>query len=166
MCVCTIHACAFQRYICVHVWNWHKHRYTWEQCADYINAIWGECLGSTAQHILCVSRPGEIRFMEGCGTTRWGPEQWLFVCCCFIGGDNCSPSPLGCLQIGKQACRHTHAHTYIPTGMHPHSCRHVRIHTQMQTHASQFDENFHMCSSRELEIETNCDIICEERTWS
>lgn len=52
----------------------------------------GECLGSTAQHIPSVSRPGEIRFIEGCGTTRWGPEQWLFVCCSFIGSDNCSPS--------------------------------------------------------------------------
>lgn len=34
--------------------------------------------------------------------------------------------------------------------MHPHSCRHVRVHTQMQTHASQFNENFHMCISRDL----------------
>lgn len=35
-----------------------------------VHAIWEECLGSTAQHILRVSCPGEISFMEGCGTTR------------------------------------------------------------------------------------------------
>ena len=38
--------------------------------ADYINAIWGECLGSTAQHILCVSPPSEMRFMDGCDEAR------------------------------------------------------------------------------------------------
>lgn len=123
-CVCTSHACAFYiLHICVHVCNWHEHahRYTWEQCVDGISAIWGDCLGSTAQHIFCVSRPGEIRFMEGCGTARWGPEQWLFVCCCFIGSDNCSPSPF------KDASRYTgeHAGTHMHTLTYPQECVHT-----------------------------------------
>lgn len=54
------HICALQE---------HVHRYTWGQRAGYINAASGECLGSTAQHILCQC-PSESGFMAGCGGAR------------------------------------------------------------------------------------------------
>lgn len=55
-----MHMCALQEHI---------HRYTWGQRAGYINAASGECLGSTAQHILCQC-PSESGFMAGCGGAR------------------------------------------------------------------------------------------------
>lgn len=55
-----MHICALQEHI---------HRYTWGQRAGYINAASGECLGSTAQHILCQC-PSESGFMAGCGGAR------------------------------------------------------------------------------------------------
>lgn len=119
-CVRTVHACALTPCICAHIYNWHEHihRYTWEQRADYINAIWGECLGSTAQHILCVSRPSEIRFMDGCGTTRWGPEQWLFVCCFFLLAVIIAPPPPPPLWTLPDTQASMPAHTCTHLGSH------------------------------------------------
>lgn len=59
--------------------------------------------------------------MAGCGGTRWGTEQWLFVCCSFLLAVIIAPPPL------KMASRHsimqfgTHVHTF----MLPQECIHA-----------------------------------------
>lgn len=106
-----MHMCALQEHI---------HRYTWGQRAGYINAASGECLGSTAQHILCQC-PIESGFMAGCGGARWGAEQWLFVCCFFLLAVIIAPPPL------KMASRHSieQVGTHLYTLMLPQECIHA-----------------------------------------
>lgn len=85
-----------------------------------VPAVLGECLGSTAQHILCQC-PNETAFMAGCGGARWGAEQWLFVCCSFLLAVIIAPPPLKMasrlliMQVGA------HVHAF----MLPQECIHA-----------------------------------------
>lgn len=88
---------------------------------SYINAALGECLGSTAQHILC-QRPSETAFYGRVwrGKVR---RRTMIVCLLFffISSHNCSPSPQNGFQTFDHAGRRTRARIYDATRMYPRS---------------------------------------------